>query len=116
MNTAVGPVGNRPPTLVNPGNQSSTVGASVTLPVTASDLDNNPLTYSAAPLPAGLSMNSTTGVISGVPTATGSTAVVISVFDGQATTTANLTWTVSPALPLVLDPMPCKCLSRPARL
>ena len=106
MNTAVGAPANRPPTLVNPGDQTSTVGTPVLLTVNASDLDNNPLTFSAAPLPVGLTIGSSTGVISGVPTTPGSMSVVISVFDGQATTTANLTWTVSPAAPLVLDPMP----------
>ena len=94
MNTAVGAPANRPPTLVNPGDQTSTVGTPVLLTVNASDLDNNPLTFSAAPLPVGLTIGSSTGVISGTPTTPGSTNVLISVFDGQATTTANLTWTI----------------------
>ena len=83
------------------------VGVPVTLTSTASDLDNNPLTLQrqSACRPVWI-INSTTGVITGVPTTAGSTNVVISVFDGQATTTANLTWTIVVAAPLVLDPMP----------
>ena len=44
---------NAPPTLVNPGNRTSTVGQSVTLQLVGSDPASQPLTYSATGLPAG---------------------------------------------------------------
>ena len=56
---------NRPPVVTNPGNKTSAAGASITVPVTASDLDLDALSYSATGLPQGLSIAPTTGVISG---------------------------------------------------
>jgi hypothetical protein len=54
-----------PPVLSNPGNESTPEGSAVTLPVIASDPNNSPLSYDAVNLPPGLSINSTTGMISG---------------------------------------------------
>src|SRR5262249_52265326 len=53
------------PALTDPGAQASAVGASVSLAVSASDPDGDPLTYSAGGLPDGLSIDPSTGVISG---------------------------------------------------
>ena len=63
------------------------------------------LTFSATGLPPGLVI-SASGLISGAPTTAGTYPVVISVFDGTVSTTANLTWTVTDPTPLVLNPMP----------
>ena len=46
---------NTPPSLANPGSQSTPVGAAVELTVSASDVDGNTLTFSAIGLPSGLS-------------------------------------------------------------
>src|SRR5207253_766731 len=51
--------------LVNPGNQTNTTGDAVSLPISARDRDNDTLSYTATGLPTGLSMNSSTGLISG---------------------------------------------------
>ena len=59
---------NEPPTLVNPGNRSSTVGQAVTLQLVGSDPASQPLTYSATGLPPGLSLMASTGYISGAGT------------------------------------------------
>jgi hypothetical protein len=61
--------------IASPGNQLTITGQAVSLAVHGSSADNAPLAYSASGLPAGLSINPATGVISGTPT-TGQTATV----------------------------------------
>ncbi len=56
---------NRRPTVINPGDQSSAEGQAITLPISASDPDDDTLVFTAANLPPGLSINRTTGIISG---------------------------------------------------
>ena len=57
---------NSPPTFVQDlGNQFNAEGAVVSLAATATDPDNDPLTYEAAELPPGLSIDATTGLASG---------------------------------------------------
>ena len=52
-------------TLANPGDQTSTPGTTINLPLSATDSAGNPLIYTATNLPAGLAINASTGVISG---------------------------------------------------
>ena len=66
---------NEPPTLVNPGNRTSTVGQAVTLQLVGSDPASQPLTYSATGLPPGLSLMASTGFISGAGTTAGTYSV-----------------------------------------
>jgi Glycosyl hydrolase family 48/Cellulose binding domain/Putative Ig domain len=84
-------------TVTSPGNQTSTVGAAVSLQVHASDsATGQTLTYSATGLPAGLSISSSTGLISGTPTTAGTSSVSVTVTDGTgASGTATFTWTIS---------------------
>ena len=84
-------------TVTNPGNQTSTVGTAASRQISASDsASGQTLTYSATGLPAGLSINSSTGLISGTPSATGTSNVMVSVKDGTgATGTTSFTWTVN---------------------
>jgi O-glycosyl hydrolase len=86
-------------TVTNPGAQSSTVGTAVSLPIMATDSGTGQtLTYSAPLLPAGLSISSSTGVISGTPTTAGTTSVTVTATDGTgATGSATFTWTVNPS-------------------
>jgi hypothetical protein len=85
--------------VTSPGNQTSTVGSAVSLQVQASDsASGQTLTYSAAGLPAGLSISSSTGLISGTPTAAGTSNVTVTVTDTTgAHGSASFTWTVSAA-------------------
>jgi PKD repeat protein len=70
---------------------SGTVGVAFTYTITAT---NSPTSYGAAGLPAGLSVNTSTGIISGTPTATGTSSVTISATNAGGTGNATLTITV----------------------
>jgi hypothetical protein len=61
---------------------------------------------SASGLPAGLSIDAVTGLVSGTPTAGGSSAVTLNVTDGAFTTSSivQLTITADPALPVIVSP------------
>jgi Glycosyl hydrolase family 48/Cellulose binding domain/Putative Ig domain len=86
-------------TVTNPGSQTGTVGTAASLQIKATDsATGQTLTYTAAGLPAGLSISSATGLISGTPTTAGSSSVTVTVTDGTgAKGTASFTWTVSSA-------------------
>ena len=83
-------------TVTNPGNQSSTVGTAVSLQIQASDSGSSTLTYSATGLPAGLSINSTSGLISGTPTTAATSSVTVTATDTTgASGNASFSWTVN---------------------
>ncbi|WP_229816352.1 M4 family metallopeptidase [Streptomyces lucensis] len=83
-------------TVTNPGSQSATVGTAVSLQIQASSTNSGALTYSATGLPAGLSINSSTGLISGTPTTAGTSSTTVTVKDSTgATGTTTFGWTVS---------------------
>ena len=86
-------------TVTNPGSQTGTVGTAASLQVHATDsASGQTLTYTATGLPAGLSINSSTGLVSGTPTASGSSSVTVTATDGtNASGSASFTWTVNPA-------------------
>lgn len=97
---------NSPPSLGNPGSQSSSVEAAVELPAVASDADADALTFTAMGLPAGLSVNAATGMISGTPTTAGDYSVALSVFDGTVSASVTFTWSITMRPPFTLDPLP----------
>jgi uncharacterized repeat protein (TIGR01451 family) len=75
---------NSAPTVTNPGDRTDSIGAVVSLSISATDPDlpANTLSYSdGGTLPPGLSINPATGVITGSPTALGTSAVTITVTD-----------------------------------
>ena len=73
------------PTITSATSAPGTVGTAFTYDITAT---GSPTSYTASPLPAGLVLNSSTGAITGTPTAAGVTAVVL--------TATNPTGTSSP--------------------
>ena len=76
-------------------NLSNTVNAPVPiLAITAVDPDGGRLTFAHTGLPFGLSLDSTTGVVSGTPSATGIYNVTILVNDGIATSSTSFVWTI----------------------
>jgi hypothetical protein len=84
-------------TVTGPGNQTGTVGTAASLQISASDsASGQTLTYAATGLPAGLSINSTSGLISGTPTAAGTSTVDVTATDTTgASGSASFTWTVN---------------------
>ena len=84
-------------TMTNPGSQSGTVGVPVSMQLRATDsAGGQTLTYSATGLPAGLSVNSVTGLISGTPAKAGASSVTVTATDPTgAHGSASFTWTIS---------------------
>jgi subtilase family serine protease len=82
-------------TVTNPGSQSTTTGGSVSLQIHATDSAGAALTYSATGLPTGLSINSSTGLISGTASTAGTYNVTVTAQDSTgASGSASFTWTV----------------------
>lgn len=84
-------------TVTNPGSQTGTVGTAASLQIHATDsATGQTLTYSASGLPAGLSINSSTGLISGTPTTANTYSVTVTATDTTgAHGSAAFTWTIS---------------------
>jgi O-glycosyl hydrolase len=84
-------------TVTNPGSQTAVVGAAASLPIKASDsAAGQTLSYSATGLPAGLSISSSTGVISGTPTTAGTSTVTVTATDTTgASGSATFAWAVT---------------------
>jgi hypothetical protein len=80
------------PVITSPTTASGTVGSSFSYQITAT---NSPTSFGASNLPPGLSVNSSTGLISGTPTATGTTASSISATNASGTGSGSLTITIS---------------------
>ncbi|HXO13295.1 MAG TPA: putative Ig domain-containing protein, partial [Mycobacterium sp.] len=81
--------------IFSPGTQTSPVGSSVYLQIQGEDTCTGTLSYSASGLPAGLSINSSTGVISGTASTAGTSTVTVTGKDTTGPTgSASFTWTV----------------------
>jgi prepilin-type N-terminal cleavage/methylation domain-containing protein len=88
-----------PPTITDPGNQTTDVATAVDYQITSAG-GRLPLTWSVTGLPPGLSM-STSARITGTPTTVGSYAVVVKVTDRDGRTDdTSFTWTIIAALTL----------------
>lgn len=96
-------------TVTSPGNQSTTVGAAVNLHIHAESSKGAALSYAATGLPHGLSISSTSGLVSGTPTASGTYSVKIAATDTTGTSgSASFTWTVKK----LAVPKPHQCGTR----
>jgi hypothetical protein len=84
-----------PISVTNPGKQTSAIGKPVSLAIAA--VDSSPsetLAYQASGLPVGLSIDPTSGVISGTPTMLGRRHVTVTVIDSVDAARITLTWLV----------------------
>jgi hypothetical protein len=91
---ASGSGGTSPVTVTNPGARTGTVGTATSLQMSASG-GTSPYTWTATGLPTGLSISSS-GLISGTPTTSGSYSVTATAKDAvNATGSASFSWTIS---------------------
>ncbi len=85
-------------TLANPGTQRTTVKTAANLQIKAADTRGQPVSYAASGLPSGLSINGSTGKITGQAKAIGDSTVTITVSDAAGTVTrATFAWIVQGA-------------------
>jgi hypothetical protein len=88
------PSGGAAPVIASAATATGTVGSAFTYQIAAS---NGPTGFNATGLPAGLSVDTGSGAITGTPTAAGTSMIIISASNGTGTGTATLTITVNPA-------------------
>ena len=83
-------------TVTNPGNQTGAIGTPVSLQIQATDsAPGQTLTFTATGLPQGLTINSSTGLISGTPTKRGNSTVTVTATDTtNASGSTTFTWTI----------------------
>ncbi len=78
--------------ITSPTSASGSIGAPFSYVVTAA---NSPTSFAASPLPAGLTFNTTTGVLAGTPTTAGTTTVTLQATGAGGTSTQSLSVAVS---------------------
>jgi subtilase family serine protease len=90
--------------ITNPGSQRSAAQSTVSLRLRASDVHGAVVRFRSLGLPTGLSLNQSTGRISGRSKHPGTYRVIVAAVDGQAAVAAaRFTWTVGNAT-RILDP------------
>ena len=90
--------GNSAPLITSATTANGTVGNAFSYQITAT---NSPTSYGATGLPNGLTINSTTGLITGTPTASGTATVTLSATNSTGTGNATLTLTITAGTPVI---------------
>jgi hypothetical protein len=81
--------------VTNPGDQTSMMGTPVYLQIQATDSDQGSLSYAASGLPPGLSIDQSTGLITGISTNQGVSSVTVTATDSSGpSNSASFTWTI----------------------
>jgi len=87
-----------PPVITSPLTATATLNKQFTYQITAT---NTPTSYDATGLPAGLTVTTSSGLISGAPSVTGTFLVTLSATNAGGTGTAVLTLDVNPPPPVI---------------
>lgn len=95
------PADNQAPTLAAIANRTHTVGTAISLSTVASDADGDVLIFSAAGLPAGLTINASNGRITGSPTTPQTYNPIVTVTDPDgAQSSRGFRWVIRPGISL----------------
>ena len=88
---------NSSPNITNPGNQTNNdIDTGISLAIQANDPDvGDNLTFSATNLPTGLSISSSSGIITGDTTTSGNYSVTVTVSDGSLSASTSFNWIVN---------------------
>ncbi len=81
-----------PPVITSSLSATGTTNSTFSYQVVAS---NSPTSYTATALPAGLSINNTSGLISGMPTSAGTASIILTASNSGGSSSSTLTLTVS---------------------
>ena len=81
-----------PPVITSSLSATGTTNSTFSYQVVAS---NSPTSYTATALPAGLSINTTSGLISGMPTSAGTASIILTASNSGGSSSSTLTLTVS---------------------
>jgi hypothetical protein len=93
------------PILPNPGTQAGVAGTPASLQLSGSSPGGYPLSWAAAGLPPGLSIDAATGLISGIPTSKGGFTASVTVSDATGgAATASFGWLVGPDTITITSP------------
>jgi hypothetical protein len=94
------------PVITSATTASATVGSTFSYQITAT---SSPNSYRATGLPAGLTVNTRTGLISGTPTAAGTSTVTLSASNYGGSGRATLTLSVVATVPVITSPTTASC-------
>ena len=90
------------PVVTSTNNASGTVGLSFNYQITA---DNNPTSFAASGLPSGLTVNTNSGMISGIPAVATNTIVTLSAANDAGVGTANVSFDIAAvSSPIITSP------------
>lgn len=103
---------NQPPVITSTPKTTAIENVAYSYDVDATDADNDTLTYSLITYPNGMSISSTTGLISWTPTLDGMYNVTVSVADNNDSTTQSFNITVSEGAKLAIVDLEIKVDSK----